>query len=70
METFVLQQPVAASNAPAPAAPFTELVDDYMRAYAGRDRTRVYQLAWWGEYLGARPFVEITEDEMSPRMRH
>lgn len=65
------QQPLpagagAASTAPASAPPATlrQLVDAYMGAYAGRDRSRIAQLARWCELLGDRPFAALTDDDV------
>jgi hypothetical protein len=72
MQTSVLA-PGTTSSAPAAVAapasaltrtPLPELVDAYMKAYAGRDRTRVTHLAWWAAFFGARAFVEITDDDV------
>ena len=47
MQTSTQQHPGTTSSAPATASSsLLELVDLYMKAYAGRDRTRIYQLAW------------------------
>ena len=54
----------AASNAPTTVATLGALADDYMSAYAGRDRTRIYQLAWWVEYFGTKPWREISDDDV------
>jgi integrase len=65
MQTSV-QQHGATSSAPAQqcGAPLRELVDDYMRQYAGRDHTRMYQLSWWAAHFGARPWLEISDDDV------
>lgn len=64
MQTSGLAVPGATSIAPVPAAPLLELVDEYMRAYAGRDHTRSYQLAWWARHFGARTWLTITDDDV------
>src|SRR5689334_21145661 len=64
METSVQQEPGAASNVPANATTLAELVDDYMAAFAGRDRTRVYQLTWWVAHFGKKPWLEITDEDV------
>lgn len=72
MQTSVLQQsPIAGLGAPSTrpesdhqAATLADLVDAYMAAYAGRDRTRPRILAWWVAKLGERPFGGITDDDI------
>ncbi len=59
--------PGASSSAPASgprAMTLRELVDAYMAAYAGRDRTRATHLARWCAALGDRPFASLTDDEL------
>lgn len=57
--------PGAASTVRAPqGTTLRELVDAYMAAYAGRDRSRIPQLARWCALLGDRPFAEITDDDV------
>jgi integrase len=58
--------PGAPSSAPASVPPATlrQFVDAYMSAYAGRDRSRVAQLARLCELLGDRPFVSLTDDDV------
>ncbi|MDA8108152.1 MAG: site-specific integrase [Betaproteobacteria bacterium] len=41
-----------------------ELVDAYMAAYAGRDRTRPAVLARWCAALGDRPFATLTDQDV------
>lgn len=41
-----------------------QLVEAYMRAYVGRDRTRVGTLAAWRALLGQRPAFKISDDEI------
>jgi len=41
-----------------------ELIDAYMRAYTGRDRSRCGILFRWRRLLGDRPFAELTDDEI------
>jgi integrase len=41
-----------------------ELIDAYMLAYTGRDRSRSYRVEVWVARLGARPTLEITDDEI------
>jgi hypothetical protein len=59
----------APSNAPRFGTPTTlrELVDGYMSAYAGRDRSRIAQLARWCELLGERPFAPASPTTTSSR---
>jgi integrase len=72
MNPAATQHPGATSSAPdhhagvQTSAPRTlaQFVDAYMAQYAGRDRGRVHQLAYWCEVLGARPFAKIDEDEI------
>lgn len=51
-------------SAPATPATLRQLVDAYMAAYAGRDRSRIPQLERWCALLGDRPFAEITDDDV------
>jgi integrase len=57
----------ATSSAPGsepPSKTLAALIDAYMAAYAGRDRTRSAHLAWWLDELGAeRPFASIDDDD-------
>jgi integrase len=41
-----------------------ELVDEYMAAYAGKDRALHQRLSVWRERLGAVPLAEITDDHV------
>jgi integrase len=56
----------APSSAPqgVPPATLRQLVDIYMAAYTGRDRSRVAQLERWCELLGDRPPFTITDDDV------
>ncbi len=58
--------PGATSSAPAsgPTMTLRALIDAYMAAYAGRDRTRITQLARWAALLGDRPFAALTDDDL------
>jgi integrase len=60
------QHPAVASTTRAPqGTTLAELVDAYMSAYTGRDRSRIPHLARWLELLGAeRPFAEISDDDV------
>ncbi len=55
-----------ASNARASgtATTLAELVDAYMTAYAGHDRTRVTQLTRWVALLGDRAFASLTDENL------
>lgn len=71
MQTSGLNAPHAGAGAtttqPASSAAMSlaELVDRYMRAYAGRDHTRPSILAWWlGELGGAREAFAVTDDDI------
>jgi integrase len=72
MNPAATQQPGATSSASGnradvqTSAPATleQLVDAYMRAYAGRDRTRVATLAAWSALLGERPAFEISDEDV------
>jgi integrase len=62
-----LAGPVATCGAQAsePAAlTLGKLIDAYMAAYAGRDRTRGSRLARWKALLGHRPAASVTDDEV------
>jgi integrase len=47
-----------------PCTTVGELIDRYMAGYAGRDGARVFRLATWKAYLGDRPLLELTDDEI------
>jgi integrase len=66
MQTSVLQHTGATSSAPIEPERLTlgTLIGTYMAQYHGRDRTRVYQLAWWDSLLGDRLFLELTDDDV------
>jgi integrase len=40
-----------------------DLIDLYMRQYAGRDLSRVQRLAWWAAKVGTIPLAELSDDE-------
>ncbi len=61
---LVRQHPGATPNAPDSSTVFSEFVEDYLSQYVARDNTRRYQLAWWANYFGDRPFTTITDDEI------
>jgi len=52
------------TRASGTATTLAELVDAYMAAYAGRDRTRVTQLARWVALLGDRAFASLTDEDL------
>lgn len=41
------------------------LIDEYMQAYEGRDRTRAQRLAFWSERLGHVPVGQLVDDEVA-----
>ena len=41
-----------------------ELVDLYMREYAGRDTTRAQRLGWWVAKLGEVSLADLTDDQI------
>jgi integrase len=66
MQTSVPQHP-GTSNVPAAGgapAPLIVLVDAYMSAYAGRDKTRSYQLTWWAKHFAERAWASLTDDDV------
>lgn len=41
------------------------LIDSYMQAYEGRDRTRAQRLAFWSERLGHVPVGQLVDDDVA-----
>ena len=70
MNPAATQHPGTPSSAPAnpgvQSGPMTlaQLVDAYMRAYVGRDRTRVTTLTAWCALLGGRRAFEISDGDV------
>ena len=57
--------PAEPSSAPASRpVTLTELIERYLAAYTGRDRTRVTTLARWAAHLGDRAFVSLTDEDV------
>lgn len=48
----------------SPEMTLSQLVDRYMAAYAGRDKTRVQRLSWWVARFGERPFATLSDDDI------
>lgn len=46
------------------AVTISELIDQYMLAYAGRDTTRAQRLRWWQVQLGSRRLVDLDDDDV------
>lgn len=44
--------------------PIADLIDLYMRHYAGRDATRVQRLSWWREQVGAVALQDLSDDHV------
>ncbi|HET9643588.1 MAG TPA: hypothetical protein VFP68_09580 [Burkholderiaceae bacterium] len=44
--------------------PLADLIDLYMRHYAGRDTTRVQRLTWWKQHLGVVALQDVTDDHI------
>ena len=53
-----------------PSPTLSQLVDDYLEAYQGRDGSRHHRLAWWRARLGDRPAVSLTDDEIFHALEH
>src|SRR5437879_408377 len=64
MNPATTQKPGATSRVQTSALTLEQLVDAYMRAYAGRDRTRLGTLSTWRRLLGSRPAFEISDDDI------
>lgn len=56
------ERPGATSG--APPLTLTALIEAYLRAYTGRDRSRVLHLHRWVQLYGDRPFLELTDDDV------
>lgn len=44
--------------------PVADLIDLYMRHYAGRDTTRLQRLTWWQAKLGQITIVDVSDDQI------
>ena len=44
--------------------PMAELIDLYMRHYAGRDASRGQRLRWWAAQVGALPLQDLSDDHV------
>lgn len=61
--------PVATVQTSARSLTLSELLDDYLAAYSGRDKAMGWRLQVWRQRLGHRPFTEITTSEIREALR-
>jgi integrase len=43
---------------------FTELADEYMRQWSGKDKMRVTRVQWWCEHIGHYKLIDVTSQQI------